>query len=69
MVLSTFWMAEMVTPSSSGTFRRAMLYTLVLLGSLWGLRWAAIKLVPSSGIDNPYKLYLVAPLNMEPAER
>lgn len=65
MVLSTFWMAEMVGSSTRGTFQRAVLYTSIVLGSFWGLLWTVSQLIPSSGIDNPHKLYLHVPLNWD----
>ncbi|KAI2617744.1 glycolipid 2-alpha-mannosyltransferase-domain-containing protein [Hypoxylon sp. NC1633] len=71
MVLSTFWMAEMVTPSTRGIFRRAVLYTVIVLGSIWVLIWTVSMLIPSSGIDDiddTRKSHVGVRLNMEQAE-
>ncbi|OTA76433.1 hypothetical protein M434DRAFT_402512 [Hypoxylon sp. CO27-5] len=65
IALSTFWMAEMVTPSSRNRFCRAVLYTHIILVLFWGLPWGLSKLNPSSAIDNPHKLYFINPLNLE----
>ncbi|KAI1777161.1 glycolipid 2-alpha-mannosyltransferase-domain-containing protein [Hypoxylon cercidicola] len=64
MVLSTFWMAEMVSPSSRCTFLRAVLLTIGILIPLWGIPWIFGELSRIFGHKDE-KLYFVTPIHVE----